>query len=486
VTRREFLTLAVSGISAACVSGTFESALSQTTRIPMRDVIIVIPGILGSTLYASNRAAWAPSLGAINDMLLGLWRHKERLQLSNDPVDTDDLGDGVEARALMPDLHLAPGLWKVDGYSQLRRDLLANFEIQLGLNYFEFPYDWRRDNRVSARRLEKCVDTWLNKWRLHSGNRTAKVIFVCHSMGGLIALYYLEVLGGWRKTKSLITFGTPFSGSMKALNFVANGYEQDFPLVGTIELSAVSSLLRSFTSVYQLLPTYPCCYNNNTLVSIDRLSGIPNLDQRKLNNAITFHAEIAAAQAANIALPEYTQSKYTLCNVIGINEPTLVTGSLDRSGFKTSTVTGVFGGDGTVPRLSAKSNDASLVYVTEFHGSLQNSERVFEQLEGFVTEERTREALPLEEIHLFLADAYPAGKPIEARVSTEQSPSKSRIYIGISKSKDPSKRPVRTRELRPNRGMSFDVTFDALPIGSYRVVAWTNTGQSVADVIAVL
>ncbi len=34
-----------------------------------------------------------------------------------------------------------------------------------GKNFFTFPYDWRRDNRVAARRLKEQTNRWLREWR---------------------------------------------------------------------------------------------------------------------------------------------------------------------------------------------------------------------------------------------------------------------------------------------------------------------------------
>jgi hypothetical protein len=33
-------------------------------------------------------------------------------------------------------------------------------------------------------------------------------------MGGLVARHYLEVFDGWRDTRMLVTFGTPYRGSV--------------------------------------------------------------------------------------------------------------------------------------------------------------------------------------------------------------------------------------------------------------------------------
>lgn len=81
-------------------------------------------------------------------------------------------------------------------------------------------------------------------------------------MGGLVAKYYLDVLCGWEHCRALITFGTPFRGTLAALDVLANGVHA----LGT-RLNAVSDVLGAFTSVHQLLPRYP--------VLLDRSPGTP-------------------------------------------------------------------------------------------------------------------------------------------------------------------------------------------------------------------
>ena len=67
----------------------------------------------------------------------------------------DDLGDGITAPEVIRDVHLIPGLWKIDGYTKMLRYIEETFDVTRGRNLFEFPYDWRRDNRVAARRLQR-------------------------------------------------------------------------------------------------------------------------------------------------------------------------------------------------------------------------------------------------------------------------------------------------------------------------------------------
>jgi pimeloyl-ACP methyl ester carboxylesterase len=189
----------------------------------MRDVIVLLPGITGSVLQKDDKDVWAFSGGAIIRALLSLGGSVKDLALTDDPPDEDDLGDGVTADRVMPDIHLIPGFWKIDGYGKVATAIEEAFDVRRGENFFEFPYDWRRDNRVAARKLARDTHDWLSAWRESSGNDDAKLILVGHSMGGIVSRYFVEVLDGWRDTRMLVTFGTPYRGSLNALGFLVNG-----------------------------------------------------------------------------------------------------------------------------------------------------------------------------------------------------------------------------------------------------------------------
>jgi hypothetical protein len=220
----------------------------------MRDVIVLLPGITGSVLSKDGKDLWAISKGSVLAALMSLGKNLDQLILADDPIDVDDLGDGVTAPRLISDAHLIPGFWKIDGYTRVLETIQAGFDTRLGENLFEFPYDWRRGNQVAARKLARQSHEWLKNWRQSSGAQDAKLILVGHSMGGLVARYFIECLDGWRDTRMLVTFGTPYRGSLNAVNFLANGMEKK---IGPISVD-LSKMLRSFTSVYQLLPIYPC------------------------------------------------------------------------------------------------------------------------------------------------------------------------------------------------------------------------------------
>ena len=250
------------------------------------DVVVLLPGILGSVLRREGKIVWGYSPKTLATALLtGGESLRDALFLDHDSGDWEEDPGDIEATHLMPDLHLLPSLWKIDGYSGIENFLGERFDLKGGDDYFSFPYDWRRDNRINARRLKRSVEGWLREKRRSRPN--AKLIFLAHSMGGLVARYYLEVLGGWRETRALVTFGTPFAGSVNALDALSGGVRK-----GPLHLSALTEMARSFPSVYQLLPTYKVLdLGDGELKRLGESEGLPNLCPRRLNDAVGFHRE---------------------------------------------------------------------------------------------------------------------------------------------------------------------------------------------------
>ena len=250
-------------------------------KIPVRDVIVLLPGIMGSVLQKDKKDFFALSCSAGWRAFISRGKSLEQMLLHGDDPDGRDLEDGVFATRLMSDAHLIPGFFKVDGYTRISEFITQTFELIKGspddatkpANYFEFPYDWRRHNCVSAAKLQKLINERLPQWRESSGNDTAKVILIGHSMGGLVSRYYLEKLEGWKDCRALITFGTPYRGSVNALNFLSNGYKK--------RLIDLSEVLRSFSSAYELLPIYPVIDVAGDFKRIEDVAGIPGIDNAR-------------------------------------------------------------------------------------------------------------------------------------------------------------------------------------------------------------
>lgn len=82
--------------------------------------------------------------------------------------------------------------------------------IAPGRNY-TFPWDWRTSPAVSLTALDRFVDN------VRSMNHVAKVVLMAHSMGGLLARWYIDDRTHADKVARLLTLGTPYWGSPKSL-----------------------------------------------------------------------------------------------------------------------------------------------------------------------------------------------------------------------------------------------------------------------------
>jgi pimeloyl-ACP methyl ester carboxylesterase len=402
-------------------------------RYPLRDIIIVLPGITGSVLQRNGKDLWAPSMQALWNAASSLGSELGALRLPQDD-GTLDYVDDVRATAVVKVPHLIPGLIKSDGYASIADLVTGHFEVIRGdvdrsnpANYYEFPYDWRRDNRIAARRLQRVVERQLPIWREHSGATDARVILLAHSMGGLIARYFVEVLGGWKHCRALVTFGTPFAGSLNSLNYLANGYRMMF-----VDLTEA---MRSMTSTYQLLPTYNVVVPEIGPASrVKELNGVEGVDVARAASALEFHCEIARAVDANRKEAAYATGFRTV-PFIGVRQPTFQSVRLRNGRIEAdyavppSLDASLTGGDGTVPRASAVPaelwQEFNASYVVARHSSIQCVDTVLDDLRERVRQMQvpgiaslrgpTLKAPTRAAIALDLGDLYVADEEISVR-----------------------------------------------------------------------
>jgi hypothetical protein len=327
---------------------------------------------------------------------------------------------------------------KVRGYHDLVTILKSSFEIVVNdehgnplSNVLTFPYDWRQDNTLTAKKLDRFVASRLQSWRSATGAKDAKVILIAHSMGGLVSRYYLEVLGGWRNTAALFTFGTPFRGSIKAINVLANGCGSPF--------TRLDSIVRQFPSVYQMVPYYAMVRDGNVWSRINETAlrtTIPTpsrLLDADLLRTIDNHTE------QNLSSDEYLRSCYKFFNFIGVKQPTLQSakyelGTLSALEDRPEIVDPRFdGGDGVVPRVSAIplysspheqkffacENHTGIVYDKPSLINLVESIRHLhsESLNRIRGTKEIREEIELEGLSLRIDDLVFAPEPIRALVS---------------------------------------------------------------------
>jgi len=434
------------------------------SKLPMGDVVVLLPGILGSVLSRDGRDLWAVSPGAAWKAIRTLGHSVDDLELHDDDPSVDDLGDGVTAPRLQPDLHLIPGLWSIDGYSQIRARIFASFDVVEGRNWFDFPYDWRRDNRVAARHLAERAPEWLRAWRQQSGNDDAKLVLVAHSMGGLVARHYLEVLDGWRDTRTLVTFGTPYRGSLNALDFLCNGFKKGIGPFGV----DLTRLLRSLTSVYQLLPRYPVVDSGGAeLTRVADTPELPGVDRARAAAALQFHLDIDAA------IDKRPADAYAIRPIVGILQPTYQSARLrDRSVEMIRGYQNVDdGGDGTVPRVSATpvelSDRGEEVYAPDQHGSLQNSTGPLTQLIGVLSARKTSTFRGATSgFGLDIDDLFAADEPVAATITADESSGPIDAVVVDAA----TGRSVLDAVLEADGDGAYRASWPPLPPGDYRMI----------------
>jgi pimeloyl-ACP methyl ester carboxylesterase len=361
-------------------------------KTKLRDLVVILPGITGSVLQKDGKDIWNCSGQAIGQTIQTWGGSLQQLQLTGGELGSAGLDDGIKATSLVRGAHVVPGLEKfLPGYHSISQIIKDHFELIEGsifaeqpANFFEFPYDWRLDNRYNAKLLKTFLDRQLKIWRDDTGQQDAKAILLAHSMGGLISRYYLEVLEGWQDCKALFTFGTPYRGSINAIDFLANGHK-------ILKLIDLTNVLRSLPSVYQLLPRHPILKIGEDYQSVAHSTvPLPNIDRQKALDAWNFHDEIEAAVQRHLDDAQYLRS-YKINPIIGIKQNTKLSAILQGDKIDTSQtelpagIDPIYGdGDGTVPLWSAipreLSDEYREIYICEQHGAIQSNSEVLGQL----------------------------------------------------------------------------------------------------------
>jgi hypothetical protein len=365
------------------------------------DLVVVIPGIMGSTLVRNGHEFWGLSPRTLARGIATLGRELEALRLP-EGIGDNHPDDGVEPGRVMPDMHLVPGVWSTTvGYDALLTFLRRECGLRDGENLLAFAYDWRLSNRYTSRRLHREVAPMLaRRRRSHPG---AKVVFVCHSMGGLVARWFVGFEAAGADVRAILSIGTPHRGAVATVERLLHG------IGGRLGAKlGLPEIARSLPSMYQLLPEYAFVEDRGDLYNATEYA-LPELDPRRVADGIRFHEEIDGRD----------RPLSPIHAIVGIEQKTVTT---VRSSHGTlvfqHTIDGEDErGDGTVPRLSARpkavaGDDSALHYVVAKHGALPSARGVFDQIRGVLTANpRVHKARP-EAISVDVGDLLEAGASI--------------------------------------------------------------------------
>lgn len=198
----------------------------------MNEVVIVVPGIMGSVLRLGDEIIWPGKLSSL------IVEYKKMPELMREDLTATDL---IRKYGLL------------NVYSSLLDDLAACGldETSKPPTLYLYPYDWRKSNVLAADGLANLVERVLKE---HGD--AVQVTMVAHSMGGIVSRYYLESgkyssRPGFGLVRSLITIATPHRGASLALS-AALGLEKRLFLSETQVLQLVSD--PRYPSLYEMLP----------------------------------------------------------------------------------------------------------------------------------------------------------------------------------------------------------------------------------------
>ncbi|MFJ5546611.1 lipase family alpha/beta hydrolase [Streptomyces sp. NPDC093225] len=401
------------------------------------DLVVFVPGILGSRLTRDGRDVWNQSLRALSG-LRRPGRALAGLALPEGIGDHRPEGDhALAADGLLKSPQAMPGLLSCMGYPDVRPALGELAEGQ----YVPFAYDWRQSNRLTARDLRDRVERELARWRervdAYYPDRpdAPKVMLVCHSMGGLIGRHYLEVLGGRETARTLVTLGTPHRGAAKAVRFltghgvgpvVGDGRLRRTGLgaAGRLVNEALRELALTLPSVAQLLPVYDAVSvpgKSRRRPLTDPRHPVPDLPTALVEDAFAFHRAFEEARDANRRTDPGGRLPYRVYCLGGMAHPTVhgVVLSPDGPRFTTGLDDGrPWSGDGTVPQESAFAAwaleyKADAVWNGYRHASMAAGEVVDHQLSVIREGLGARDSLQPAEFGLEVPECAVAGEPFE-------------------------------------------------------------------------
>ncbi len=213
-------------------SGFQENALTmaeeQLAKPTGRRTVVFIPGLMGSELWLGNERVW-PSVKTI---------------FTNPEIFTYPSQVPLEPRGIVDEVVIVPNLIKQDQYNRLGDYLVEELNYRRGVDFYEFPYDWRQDVRTSARQLGELLD---------SLPTSQPVVIIAHSLGTMVSRYYIERLGGHKRVERIILMGGPHKGAVKGLISMLVAPEVlPFGIMG----ERLRQIILTFPSSYQILPDY--------------------------------------------------------------------------------------------------------------------------------------------------------------------------------------------------------------------------------------
>jgi pimeloyl-ACP methyl ester carboxylesterase len=255
----------------------------------------------------------------------------------------------------------------MEQYSRMGDYLVQDLGYERGKDLLEFPYDWRRDVRDSARKLAQAIDEWLP---------AEPVTIIAHSLGTLVSRYYIQHLGGERKVRRAILMGGPHTGVPKgATSLIVGPKILPFGLMG----ERLRRVVASFVSSYQILPEYACTFDQagRPFELLEDDSWVSNEQKPLLRTGREFRRELGhSTKVPVVSIFGYGLKTITRLNIVRGADGSWASFSFDSTEE----------GDSTVPQASAILPNTEIHPVRQFHGILFVDNDVRMRLKLLLTE----------------------------------------------------------------------------------------------------
>lgn len=364
----------------------------------MPEVVILLPGIMGSELFSGSEKIWPGSVAEL------LFPYKKMRQLLDPNLRVGDVIRSVSISEQYDSLIDALGTC---GFS----------EEGAAPTLLTCPYDWRKDNALAAQRL---ADRVMSMRKAHGDD--VDINLVAHSMGGLVGRYFLESgkfseasHPGFANVRRLITIGTPHRGAPLALHAAMGQVKRLFLSASQVQTIANDS---NFPALYQLLPppVEPFLWDSNSKSRLEpksphdpTVASALGLSAANLASAAAFHAVLDPTKRPNDV--DY------FC-FVGTRQPTISSVRFDfasAQGTMPVLVETADGGDGTVPSWSASFAGIQQMLVGGDHGGLYKPREVLSTLAALLGKAGVLAAmLDKNAIRLSLSDEVAAPEQVES------------------------------------------------------------------------
>ncbi len=240
--------------------------LYRESRPVQQPPVILIHGLFGARLSdtASGKEIWFGNIGRL------VFSNYAELALEIDPVTLEPMPSALQPSGLTDQVagkdyygNIIRVLEKAGGY----RLAEPGHPVAGGQReYYVLTYDWRQDNVLTAGKLADLIEQ-IKKDHADPG---LKVDLIAHSMGGLVARYYLrygreDVLNsnefpvnysGARNVRRTILLGTPNLGSVGSLHAFIRGYKIGFRRIPPEAMATAPSIYQMFPhNLYEWLVT---------------------------------------------------------------------------------------------------------------------------------------------------------------------------------------------------------------------------------------